>query len=144
MPNWISHFRKWLNFLVFSRNAWLRSLPVTYTELFNVWQASQWHETYCHDLEVMSSSPCSGQTWGASYFCLSCTWTKNFLSNAESPNLAVGGKVTTKYMHKIRSAKRCWKKNENFFHGKTVQQWVPMTGLTLKVLLTTIDALEHF
>ena len=30
-------------------------------------QAFQWHEMYCHDLEVTSST--LGQTWGAYYIC---------------------------------------------------------------------------
>ena len=32
-------------------------------------QASQWHEMYRHDQEVISSNPSRGRTWGALYFC---------------------------------------------------------------------------
>ena len=34
MPDWISHFRKWLKFLGISWKAWLRGLPVTYTCIY--------------------------------------------------------------------------------------------------------------
>ena len=41
MPDWISHFRKWQKILGISRNAWLRTLPVTYIKwhftLIKVW-----------------------------------------------------------------------------------------------------------
>ena len=42
-------------------------------------QASQWHEMYCHDLEVMSVNPSRGQVeLGVhSTSVLSRTWTKN-------------------------------------------------------------------
>ena len=32
-------------------------------------QASQLHEMYCYDLEVVSLNPRLGQTWGAYNFC---------------------------------------------------------------------------
>ena len=40
-------------------------------------QASQWHEMYCHDLEVMSSKPGRVELGVRSTSALSRTWTKN-------------------------------------------------------------------
>ena len=40
-------------------------------------QASQWHEVYCHDLEVMSSNPSRVELGVRSTSVLSRTWTKN-------------------------------------------------------------------
>ena len=42
-------------------------------------QASQWHEMYCHDLEVMSSNPTQVELGVRSTAALSGTWTKNIL-----------------------------------------------------------------
>ena len=35
-------------------------------------QTSQWHEMYCHDLEVMSSNPGRVELWVRSTSVLSC------------------------------------------------------------------------
>ena len=45
-------------------------------------QASQWHEVYCHDLEViiMSSNPGHVELGVHSTSVSNCTWTKNILS----------------------------------------------------------------
>ena len=40
-------------------------------------QASQWHEMYCHGLEVMSSNPGQVELGLRSTSALSHTWTKN-------------------------------------------------------------------
>ena len=40
-------------------------------------QVSQWHEMYCHNLEVMSSNPCRVKLGVCSTSVLSRTWTKN-------------------------------------------------------------------
>ena len=48
-----------------------KSLMVEWLE-----QASQWHEMYCHDLEVMSSNPGRVELGVHSKSALSCTWTK--------------------------------------------------------------------
>ena len=39
-------------------------------------QASQWHEMYCHDPEVMSSYPIRTELGVCSSSVLSWTWTK--------------------------------------------------------------------
>ena len=52
-------------------------------------QASQWHEMYCHDLEVMSSSPDRVEL-DVRASVLSRTWTKKYIQ---------------------------WKKYENGLHG---------------------------
>ena len=39
-------------------------------------QASQWHEMYCHDLEVMSSNPGQVEIRVPDISVLSRTWTK--------------------------------------------------------------------
>ena len=40
-------------------------------------QAPQWHEMYCHDLEVTSSNPSQVELGVRSTSVLSLTWTKN-------------------------------------------------------------------
>ena len=40
-------------------------------------QVSQWHEMYCHDLEVMSSSPDQAELGVHGTSVLSRTWTKH-------------------------------------------------------------------
>ena len=40
-------------------------------------QMPQWHERYCHDLEVVSSNPCRVELRVCSTSVLSHTWTKN-------------------------------------------------------------------
>ena len=40
-------------------------------------QASQWHEMYCHDLEVKSSNPVRVELEVRRTFVLSRAWTKN-------------------------------------------------------------------
>ena len=40
-------------------------------------QVSQWHERYCHDLEVMSSNPSRVERGVRSTSVLSRTWSKN-------------------------------------------------------------------
>ena len=42
-------------------------------------QAFQWHEMYCHDLEVMSSNPNWVELGVRSTSVLSCTWAKNIV-----------------------------------------------------------------
>ena len=42
-------------------------------------QASQWHEMYCHDLEVMSSNPGRVELGVLGTSALSCTWIKTSL-----------------------------------------------------------------
>ena len=39
-------------------------------------QASQWHEMYCHDLEVMSLNPGQVELGVCGTSCLSRTWTQ--------------------------------------------------------------------
>ena len=39
----------------------------------------QWHEMYCHDLEVMSSNPGQVKLGADSTSFLSCTWTKIYM-----------------------------------------------------------------
>ena len=41
-------------------------------------QASQWHEMYCHDLEVMSSSPDRAELGVRGTSVLRRTWTKKY------------------------------------------------------------------
>ena len=40
-------------------------------------QASQWHEMYCHDIEVMSSNSSRVELGVCGTSVLSRTWTKN-------------------------------------------------------------------
>ena len=40
-------------------------------------QASQWHEMYCHDLEIMSSNPARVELGVRSTSVLNCTWIKH-------------------------------------------------------------------
>ena len=40
-------------------------------------QASQWHEMYCHDLEVMSSNPSRVELGVRKPSVISRTWTKH-------------------------------------------------------------------
>ena len=56
-----------------STSRWLAKLLMA--EWFE--QACQWHEVYCHDLEVMSSNPSLVKLWVRSTSVLSLTWTKN-------------------------------------------------------------------
>ena len=51
----------------------------TWQSLMAKWleQASQWHEMYCHDLEVMSSNPGQVKLGVRSTSVLSRTWSKN-------------------------------------------------------------------
>ena len=42
-------------------------------------QASQWHEMYCHDLEVMSSNPGRVELGVLGISVLSRTWTKHII-----------------------------------------------------------------
>ena len=56
----------------FSRKSYLKkSLMAEWLE-----QAFQWHEMYCHDLEVMSSNPGQVELGVLGTPVLSCTWTK--------------------------------------------------------------------
>ena len=50
---------------------WQKSLMAEWLE-----QASQWHEMYCYDLEVMSSNPCEVELGVCLTSVLSRTWTK--------------------------------------------------------------------
>ena len=43
-------------------------------------QASQWHELYCHDLEVMSSNPGWVKFGVRGTSVISRTWTKNIIN----------------------------------------------------------------
>ena len=47
-------------------------------------QASQWHEMYCHDLEVMSLNPSQAELWVLSTFVLSGTWIKIVTNSANA------------------------------------------------------------
>ena len=47
-------------------------------------QASQWHEMYCYDLEVMSSSPDQAKLGVRGTSVLSRTWTKNIQSSCKA------------------------------------------------------------
>ena len=47
-----------------------------------VWsRASQWHEMFGYDPDVMGSNPCWVELGGALYFCLSQTYTKKICLN---------------------------------------------------------------
>ena len=46
-------------------------------------QASQWHEMYCHDLEVMSSNPGRVELGVLGTSALSHTLTKNIIKSCE-------------------------------------------------------------
>ena len=46
-------------------------------QMMSVDQASQWHEMYCHDLDVMSSSPDQAELGVRGTSVLSRTWTKH-------------------------------------------------------------------
>ena len=53
-------------------------------------QVPQWHEMYCHDLEVMSWNPGKVELWVHSPSVLSCTWTKYILVSSVDYNLHPG------------------------------------------------------
>ena len=59
-------------------------------------QVSQWHELYCHDLEVMSLNPSRIELGVRSTSVLCCTWTKNNRKNTE--NMFLHTKLTPKVL----------------------------------------------
>ena len=53
-------------------------------------QVSQWHEKYCHDLEVMSSNPNWVEPWVHSTSVLSRTWTPKIgMGSLKSPGAVI-------------------------------------------------------
>ena len=62
-------------------NFWSLALYVIVLEWFE--QASQWHEMYCHDLEVMGSNPGRVELVVHSTSVLSHTWTTNITMKTE-------------------------------------------------------------
>ena len=51
-------------------------------------QASQWHEEYCHDLEVVSSNPSRVEIGVHSTSVPSHTWTKHFFTTVQIAQVA--------------------------------------------------------
>ena len=73
-------------------------------------QASQWHEMYCHDLEVMSSNPGQVELGVRSTSALTRTWTKHkataFNASIKRLNLRCNFVLNSK-----QSDKKVWKNN---------------------------------
>ena len=66
-------------------------------------QASQWHEMYCNDLEVMSSNPSQVKLGVCSVSVLRCTWSKNSFFHWKKDMISSPYKQTIKFCGILRA-----------------------------------------
>ena len=103
-------------------------VPCMIKSLMAKWleQTSQWHEKYCHNLEVMSSNPGQVKLGVRSTSVLSCTWTKNSFAMLANHRIRHWGTCTVDC--------QSWDCRWPFKDSTSSRICVSRYGLTLKVL----------